>query len=87
MHIHFWPGEDTSLSGLQAKVRAARFLKSGQAIRFTQDENRTHLTGLPKTAPDSPVTTIILECDAEPRQNLDPELRLAKPRAKVGVSL
>jgi alpha-L-fucosidase len=87
MHIHFWPGEDTSLSGLLAKVKSARFLKSGQPIRFTQDENRTHLTGLPKTPPDSPVTTIVLECDAEPRMNLDPELRLSKPRAKVGISL
>jgi len=56
-------------------VKSARFLKGGQTIRFAQDENRTHLTGLPKTPPDSPVTTIVLECDAEPRQNLDPELR------------
>ncbi len=87
MHLHFWPGEDTSLSGLQAKVKSARFMKSGQAIRFTQDENRTHLMGLPKTPPDSPVTTIVLECDAEPRQNLDPELRLAKPRGKVGMTV
>ena len=87
MHVHFWPGEDTSLSGLQSRVKSARFLKSGQNIRFTQDENRTHLTGLPRNAPDSPVTTIVLECDAEPRQNLDPELRLSKPRGKVGVSV
>jgi alpha-L-fucosidase len=72
---------------LQAKVKSARFLKSGKNIRFTQDENRTHLMGLPHNAPDSPVTTIVLECDAEPRQNLDPELRLSKPRGKVGVSI
>jgi alpha-L-fucosidase len=87
MHVHFWPGEDTSLSGLQAKVKSARFMKGGKAIRFTQDENRTHLMGLPKEAPDSPVTTIALECDGEPRQNLDPELRLAKPRGKVGITV
>jgi alpha-L-fucosidase len=87
MHVHFWPGEDTSLSGLQCRVKSVRFLKSGQSIRFTQDENRIHLTGLPRNAPDSPVTTIVLECDAEPRQNLDPELRLSKPRGKVGMSV
>ena len=87
MHVHFWPGDDTSLSGLQAKVKSVHFLKSRQAIRFTQDENRTHLMGLPPKAPDSPVTTIVLECDAEPRQNLDPELRLAKPRGKVGITV
>jgi alpha-L-fucosidase len=85
MHVYFWPGEDVSLSGLLVKVKSAHFMKGGQAIHFTQDDNRTHLTGLPKTAPDSPVTTIVLVCDGEPRQNLDPELRLAKPRGGVGV--
>jgi len=86
MHVHYWPGADVSLSGLLVKVKSARFLKSGKAIHFTQDANRTHLTGLPQEAPDSPVTTIVLECDGEPRQNLDPELRLAKPRAGVGIN-
>jgi alpha-L-fucosidase len=86
MHVHYWPGNDVSLSGLLVKVKSARFLKSGKAIQFTQDANRTHLTGLPQEAPDSPVTTILLECDGEPLQNLDPELRLAKPRAGIGIS-
>jgi alpha-L-fucosidase len=27
------------------------------------------LSGLPANAPDAPVTTIALECDAEPRQD------------------
>lgn len=86
MHVHYWPGNDVALSGLLVKVKSARFLKSGKTIQFAQDANRTHLTGLPQEAPDSPVTTIMLECDGEPRQNLDPELRLAKPRAGVGMT-
>lgn len=86
MHVHFWPGGDVSLSGLLVKVKSAYFLKSKQPIQFTQDANRTHLVNLPQKAPDSPVTTIVLECDAEPRQNSDPELRLAKPRGQVGMS-
>lgn len=85
MHVHFWPGEDVSLSGLLVRVKSARFLKTGQAIRFTQGADRTHLIDLPKRAPDSPVTTIALVCDGEPRQSLDPELRLSKPRAGVGM--
>jgi alpha-L-fucosidase len=86
MHVHFWPGGDVSLSGLLVKVQSAHFLRTKQPIKFVQDANRTHLTGLPMKAPDSPVTTIVLECDGEPRQNLDPELRLAKPRLGVGMT-
>ena len=85
MHVHFWPGRDAGLSGLQVKVKSVYFLKSKELIQFTQDEVRTHLTGLPARPPDSPVTTIALECDGEPRQNTDAELRLEKPRGGVGI--
>ncbi len=85
MHVHFWPGGDVSLSGLQTKVKSAWFMKSKQPIKFTQDEVRVHLTGLPMAAPDTPVTTIAIECESVPTQNLDPELRLQKPRGGVGM--
>ncbi len=85
MHVHFWPGGDVSLSGLQTKVKSAWFMKSKQPIKFTQDEVRVHLTGLPMAAPDTPVTTIAMECESVPTQNLDPELRLQKPRGGVGM--
>jgi alpha-L-fucosidase len=41
-----------------------------------------HLTGLPIDAPDTPVTTIAIECDDEPKQNTD-FVRINKPRAGV----
>lgn len=85
MHVHFWPGHDAGLSGLQVKVTSVYFLKTKEPIHFTQDEVRTHLTGPPARQPDSPVTTIALECDGELRQNSDPELRLEKPRGGVGM--
>ena len=86
MHVHFWPGEDLSISGLMTKVKSAHLLKTKQAVKFTQDPYRVHLVGLPAVAPDSPVTTIVLECEAEPRQDTD-FVRREKPRGGVGIEL
>ena len=58
MHVHFWPGSDVAISGLKLKVLSAKVLKTGQSATVTQDGFRTHITGLPATAPDTPVTTI-----------------------------
>jgi len=82
MHVHFWPGTDVAISGLQTKVKSARLLKTGEAVTVNQDPYRVHLTGLPAKAPDSPVTTIALECESEPRQDTD-FVRKNKPRAGV----
>jgi alpha-L-fucosidase len=82
MHVHFWPGTDVAISGLQTKVKSARLLKTGEAVTVTQDPYRVHLTGLPAKAPDSPVTTIALECESEPTQDTD-FVRKNKPRAGV----
>ncbi|WP_103935230.1 alpha-L-fucosidase [Bryocella elongata] len=71
MHVHFWPGEDVSIAGLMVKAKSAKLLKTGQSVTFTQDEFRLHLTGLPMDAPDTPVTTIAIECDGEPTQDTD----------------
>jgi alpha-L-fucosidase len=69
MHVHFWPGEYVAIGGLMNKVKSARILKTGQELKFTQDGFRTKLIGLPAEAPDSPVTTIAIECDGEPNQD------------------
>jgi alpha-L-fucosidase len=71
MHVHFWPGDTVSIAGLQARVISARLLATGQAVKFQQDPLRLQLTGLPAKAPDQPITTIAVECDAEPRQDTD----------------
>ena len=69
-HVHFWPGaDDLAFAGLQTKVRSARLLASGKPVRFEQDEYRIRFRGLPVRAPDTPVTTIALECESEPRQD------------------
>jgi len=82
MHVHFWPGNDISIGGLQTKVKTARLLKGNQPVTFTQDEFRVQLTGLPVDAPDSPITTIALECEGEPAQD-NIAVRKNKPRAGV----
>ena len=82
MHVHFWPGQDVSIGGLQTKVKSARLLKDNKRVTFTQDAYRVHFTGLPIDAPDSPVTTIAIECDGEPVQD-NIFVRKNKPRAGV----
>lgn len=87
IHVHFWPGSDVSLSGLQTKVKSVRLLANAATLPFTQDDWRVHITGMPVKAPDHPVTTLVLECEGEPRMNTDHELRLAKPRGGVNMTI
>lgn len=82
MHVHFWPGEYVAISGLRTRVKSAHLLKSGAEVKFTQDDFQTKLTGLPAEAPDTPVTTIALECESEPVQDTN-YVRENKPRAGV----
>src|ERR1043165_832623 len=69
MHVHFWPGSDVSISGLRQKVTSATILKTGQRTTVSQDGFRTQITALPAKAPDSPVTSLVLDCDGEPVQD------------------
>ena len=69
MHVHFWPGDSVSISGLQSKVKSARLHATGKTLEVAQDQLRTKISGLPAAAPDDPVTTIALECESEPAQD------------------
>ncbi len=85
MHVHFWPQwGDVAISGLKQKVLSAKILKTGQALQVSQDGFRTQITGLPDAAPDAPVTTIAIECDGVPVQDVI-AVRNNKPRAGVGI--
>ena len=70
MHVYFWPGETVTLAGLQNRVKSARFHITGKNVTFSQDRFRVHFTGLPADAPDHPVTTLAIECDGEPVQDM-----------------
>ena len=82
MHVHFWPGEYVAVSGLKTKVKSAKLVKTGAALKFTQDDFRVRVLDLPAKAPDFPVTTIALECESEPTQDTD-YVRKNKPRMGV----
>lgn len=82
MHVHFWPGEYVAIGGLKNKVLNAKILKTGQTVKFMQDEYRVKFTGLPMEAPHHPVTTIAVECDGEPQQD-NIWVRKTKPRDGV----
>ena len=80
IHVYNWPGDTPAeewlsfyqpssviaIGGLQAKVLSARFLPTGTAVSFEQNQFSLRLTGLPKNAPDTPVTVIEVQCDADP---------------------
>jgi alpha-L-fucosidase len=82
MHVHFWPGEYVAVSGLKTKVKSAKLVKTGAALKFMQDDFRVRILDLPVKAPGFPVTTIALECESEPTQNTD-YVRENKPRMDV----
>jgi alpha-L-fucosidase len=63
-------------------VKSARLLKTGSEVKFTQDEFQTKFVDLPDKAPDDLVTTIAIECDAEPAQDTD-FVRKNKQRGSV----
>jgi alpha-L-fucosidase len=82
MHVHFWPGEYVAISGLKTKVKSAKLVKTGAALKFSQDDFRVRVIDLPVKAPDFPVTTIALDCESEPAQDTD-YVRKNKPRMGV----
>ena len=82
MHVHFWPGEEVFVAGLQVKVKSARLLASGRKVEFTQDSLRLRLHGLPAQAPDQPVTTLAIECAGEPKQDTN-GVRRERKRERV----
>lgn len=82
MHVHYWPGETVSISGLRSKVRSARLLATGKPVKFVQDEFRTRFLGLPQHPPDDPITVLEIECESEPMQDTD-FVRKNRPRLKA----
>ena len=73
-----WPGETVVIGNLVNKVTSAKLLATSQPVIFEQDDFRVRLTGLPRRAPQL-VTTIVLECDGEPKQDNENK-RGQKPR-------
>ena len=98
MHIYHWPGETpasngleffnppsvVAIGGLRAKVKSARLYASGKPVTFEQGDEYVRFTGLPIEAPDSPVTVLAIECDAEPAID-HTDVRKFRKREGVGI--
>ncbi|MGA3323012.1 MAG: alpha-L-fucosidase [Terriglobia bacterium] len=98
MHIHNWPGRTlasnwleffnppcvVAIGGLRAKVISARLFASGKPVTFEQGDQYVRFTGLPIEAPDSPVTTLAIECDSEPAIE-GSDVRKFRKREGVGI--
>jgi len=82
MHVHFWPGSTVALGGLTNQVKSAHLIATGKDVKFEQEKFRVRFTGLPEKPPDDPVTTLAIECDGEPKQDLD-AVRKERPRLKA----
>lgn len=82
MHVYFWPGQTVALGGLTTKVKSARLFARNQNIDFHQDEFRVRFTGLPTTAPDQPLTTLAIECEGEPLQDME-NIRVHRSRTSM----
>jgi alpha-L-fucosidase len=82
MHVHYWPGGDVEMGGLMTKAKSARMYASNQKLDFKQDPYQLKIYNLRQQAPDHPVTTIAIECEAEPTQD-NIFVRKEKPRDGV----
>src|SRR5690348_3164712 len=82
MHVHYWPGGDVEMGGLMTKAKSARMYATNQKLDFKQDPYQLKIYNLPQQAPDQPVTTIAIECEAEPTQD-NIFVRKEKPRDGV----
>jgi alpha-L-fucosidase len=99
IHQQNWPGETPAarwlpffqpatviaIGGLKTKVRSVKLLKTGEQIKFTQDNFSLRLTTLPAQAPDRPATVFEVECEGEPVIDHN-AIRSQWPRYKTGIS-
>lgn len=76
LHMLRWAGEECVVAGLECQVQSARYLATGEAIAFRQEEDKLFLTGLPATPPNALDTVIALEMDRKPRRYLTGGMRI-----------
>lgn len=78
LHVHDWPGNEVRIGAIVTKARSARFLATGEEVKFDQNDDRIRMYDLPKKAPDTPVTVIAIDFDSEPVQDMVTHRRTRK---------
>jgi len=82
IHAHYWPGETLSVGGLQQRALSAKMYPGGKALKFEQEDFRLRILGLPANSPDPLVTTLAVEFDGEPTQDMT-AIRVNRKRENV----
>jgi alpha-L-fucosidase len=87
LHVFTWPGNQLAFYGLKSKVRSAKLLAGGAALKFTQtmakgDDFDALRIAIPATAPDVRDTVIALDIDGT--ANVDPGV-MQQPNGVVSL--
>jgi alpha-L-fucosidase len=81
-YIAPWPGSSFTIGGIREKPKSAKFLASGRDVKADIAGTRLVFSGLPKQAPDDPVTVIVAEFASAPVQNSE-AVRIVEPFKKL----
>jgi len=84
VQVYNWPGSTVAVGGIKTKLNSAKLFITGQAVEVKQEGVRVQFTGLPEKAPEEPISTIAVECEVEPVQDIEWVFK-ERPRRGVGV--
>jgi alpha-L-fucosidase len=84
VQVYNWPGSTVAVGGIKTKVNSAKLFLTGQKVEVKQEGVRVQITGLPEKAPEEPITSIAVECEGEPVQDIEWVFK-ELPRKGVGV--
>jgi len=84
VQVYDWPGSTVAVGGIKTKVNSAKLFTTGQKLEMKQETFRVQFTGLPEKAPEEPITSIAVECESEPVQDIEWIFK-ERPRREVGV--
>ena len=67
-----WPGKELAIGGLRTKIKSARLLPDGKALKLEQTSNRLVVSGLPAKCPDkvAGIAVIKMQCASPVKQVL-----------------
>jgi alpha-L-fucosidase len=84
VQVYNWPGSTVAVGGIKTKVNSAKLFTTGQKVEMKQETFRVQFSGLPEKAPEVPITSIAVECEGEPVQDIEWIFK-ERPRRGVGV--
>ena len=74
--VRYWPGEVSTIGGIQTKVKRVSLLGSGEEFPFQQSDDRLVIRNLPTEPPDPVSPVLQIECDSPPEIYLAGGMRI-----------